>query len=78
MAKAAAEATARAQEREPSSVAAPQSQHQPQYQPQPQSQPQPHKEVDVVEALLAGLGLAEHLPTCLVHKMDLGAPRHSD
>jgi hypothetical protein len=29
----------------------------------------------VVEALLAGLGLAEHLLACRVHEMDLGAPR---
>jgi len=29
----------------------------------------------VVEALLAGLGLAEHLPACRQNEMDLGAPR---
>jgi hypothetical protein len=27
----------------------------------------------VVEALLTGLGLAEHLPACRLHEMDLGA-----
>jgi hypothetical protein len=32
--------------------------------------------VDGVAALLNALGLAEHLPACLEHEMDLGA-RHS-
>jgi ankyrin repeat protein len=67
-AKATVEAAARAREREPVpeleavSVAA--------------LQPQPQGEMDVVEALLAGLGLAEeHVLACREHEMDLGAPR---
>ena len=67
-AKATVEAAARAREREPVpeleavSVAA--------------LQPQPQGEMDVVEALLAGLGLAEeHVLACREHEMDLGALR---
>ena len=39
-----------------------------------QPHPQPQEERDVVKALLAGLGLAEYLPACRVHEMNLGAP----
>jgi hypothetical protein len=33
------------------------------------------EEVSAVAALLEALGLAEHLPACLVHEFDLGAHR---
>jgi ankyrin repeat protein len=63
-------------ELEPISVADVQHHHQYQNQNQPQlQQPQPQEEVDMVEALLAQLGLAEHLPAYHLREMDLGAPR---
>ena len=39
-----------------------------------QHEPEPEREVSGVAALLARLGLAEYLPVCLQHEMDLGAP----
>jgi hypothetical protein len=39
-----------------------------------QHEPEPEREVSGVAALLARLGLAEYLPACLQHEMDLGAP----
>jgi hypothetical protein len=40
-----------------------------------QLQPELQEDADVVEVLLAGLGLAEHIPVCRVNEMNLGAPR---
>ena len=38
-------------------------------------EPEPEQETGGVAALLASLGMMEHLPACLEHDMDLGAPR---